>query len=342
MKIDIKAIVDILRKPIDGKPITIEEQKMIRGAIEAHFFEPQKQAETFKRMIMASETGSGVSSNFPEMSSAAFKVFQEMPQWDNFYELAFDLVEAVDGRWDIFDVTDGIAIEKVPEGHKLKVRSFSGERQTAYTAKYGAAVQWSEEMIRHRQIARMIQMMPKMRNRYYSYKADQHYGLLADAAPADNSNANVTTYNATATNSQVTRDIDTIDSANYTLMARHTEDGYTQSEPILYLPMSMKKRLGRAFRVSDFQLPVSNSQTAGTQLDVLEYGVRPIFTWNSYIPANTGIMVLPGNQIQRADEVQPYMLTDEDILSLQYILAIWAWYGAAIGDTSQVQRVLFA
>ena len=341
MDINYIKLLDTLGQVPMGGGLKKEDAKLVRAAIEAHFYAPKVAAEKFRKQIEAAQAGLNVTTDFARLSSQAFSVFNEMPGWDNFYERAYKLTQAENGRWDIHTVTDGLEIQKVPEGDRLNVRGMSSGLQTARTAKYGGAMEWTDEMIRWRQIARMQDKAERLRNRYWRYKADQHYGLLASAAPADGSNGNVTTYNATA-NTQVTRDIDTIDAASYTLGARNREKDYTMGTALLYLPMSLKKRLGTAFNVSGQNVVLSSSQAAGSVLDRLQFMVEPIFTWNTQIPANTGIMVIPGNKIQRVDEVPPFMLDDQDILALTFIMAIWSYYGAAIGDTGQVQRVLFA
>lgn len=345
MKVDIdykKICNELSGHLFEGKILTSDKAIQIRAAVEAKFYEPQKVAKKLSKEIFASQTGVGVSTNFERISSQAFTIFNEGPWYDNFYERAFREVQVENGRWDIHTVTDGITISQVPEGHRLRLKSMESGRQTVYTAKYGGGVQWTDEMIRHREIARMQDTMERMRNRYWRYKADQHYGLIAAAAPADNSNSNVTTYNAVANNTQVTRDIDTIDAAAYTLGNRNLEKDYNMGPMLLYMPMSLRKRINRAFRISAIGDVVSNSQLAGTVLDKIEYDVIPIYTWNTQLPTDAGIMVLPGNKVQRADEVSPFMLSDQDILSLQYVLALWSYYGAAVGDTGQFQRVNFS
>jgi hypothetical protein len=74
----------------------------------------------------------------------------------------------------------------------------------------------------------------------------------------------------------------------------------------------------------------------------LTYPVDWNYTWSSFVPANTGFLVLPGNKMQRADVVEPFPLEDEDILTLVSWLAVWTYYGAGIGDVDQVQRLQFA
>lgn len=344
MKIDYNKICEALQKTLPGSPerLTAKEANKIRAVIEASFNAPNVRANYVKAAIQASQTGTGVSTNFDKITNDLVKVFNEGPIYDNLYELAFEEVQATEGTWTIASVTDGVTFEQVPEGHALKLRSMQSGLQTARTAKYGAAMGWTDEMIRHRELARMQSLQTRIVNRYWRHKADQHYGLLAAAAPVDNSNSNVTVYDTTAGNTQVARDIDTIDAASFALGNRNKEKDYDMNRALLYLPMSLKKRIGKAFNVSAGPPTLSSSQAAGSIRDEMAYDVQPLYTWNTNIPANTGIMVLPGNLIQRVDEVPPFFLNDTDILSLQYIIAMWTYYGAAIGDTGQVQRVLFA
>ena len=67
-----------------------------------------------------------------------------------------------------------------------------------------------------------------------------------------------------------------------------------------------------------------------------------VYTWSTRIPANRGILCIPGNKAQMAEIVAPFVLNDQDILNLTYVQAIWSYYGAGIGDTDQFQLVNFS
>lgn len=310
------------------------------AAVQAWFCRPEEKTKKMVKQIQAFS----VSTDFARVSSAAWNIFQQMQAYDNFWDLAFKKVPVAKGddNWEIHDVSNGVAVKKVPEGHRLEVQGIAGTKSTVYIEKRGGALGWTDEMIRFRKVAAMVDKAEIIRNKYYENKRNEHYNLIAAAAPAGGANSNVTTYQGAVTDTRANRILQTIDAGNYALGNRCKNKGYSNlNVRLLFLPESMRQDAEQARKLVERSAITTNSQKEGQYISNLTWPVSFYYTWSTYVPANTGFLVIPGNKIQRNENVAPFMLTDQDILQLTYVMALWAYYGAAIGDTDQVQRVQF-
>jgi hypothetical protein len=329
----------ILEKALRENDKTTIQQ--LQACIMAWWRKPENRATEFVKKIQSF----GVSTDFARVASASWNVFMEMVAYDNFWEQAFRTVPLAPNtdNWEIHTVTNGITFRKVMEGHRLEVFGMAGTKSTVYVEKRGGAMGWTDEQLRFRKVAAMVEKSELMRNKYYVNKRDEHYALIAAAAPASGANSNTTAYQGAAADGRSNRILQTINSGAYSLGNRNKDKGYSGiNNYILYLPESLRTDMEQARMLVERSAVTERSQKDGQFIPKLTYPVRFFYTWSSYIPANTGFLVHPGNKIQRAEPVAPFMLTDEDILQLTYVMAIWSYYGAAIGDTGQVQRLAFA
>jgi len=325
-----------------GKALKEQDKKTVaqlQAALLCWWGKPEKKSNEFVKQLQAF----GVSTDFSRIASQTWNMFQELAVYDNFWEQAFMSVPVAPNtdNWEIHTVTDGVTFKKVQEGHRLEVFGLAGTKSTVYIEKRGGALGWTDEQIRWRKIAAMVDKANTMRNAYYVNKRDEHYALIAAAAPAGGTNA--TTYQGAGTDTRSNRILQTINAGAYALGNRNKDKNYeNMNNYILYLPESLRTDMEQARALVERSMVTESSQTAGQFISKLTYPVRFFYTWSSYVPANTGFLVQPGNKIQRAEPVAPFMLTDSDILQLTYVMAIWSYYGAAIGDTGQVQRLAFA
>ena len=313
----------------------------IQAALLCWWNKPETRSNEFVKKLQAF----GVSTDFSRVASASWNVFTQLAMYDNFWEQAFRSVPVAPGtdNWEIHTVTNGITFKKVMEGHRLEVFGMAGSKSTVYVEKRGGAMGWTDEQLRFRKVAAMVDKAELMRNAYYVNKRDEHYALIAAAAPSSGANSNTTTYQGAVTDTRESRILQTINSGAYTLGNRNKGKGYSgMNNYILYLPESLREVVEQARALVERSAVTSDSQVSGQYIAKLTYPVRFFYTWSSYVPANTGFLVHPGNKLQKAEPVAPFMLTDEDILQLTYVMAIWSYYGAAIGDTGQVQRLAFA
>ena len=282
------------------------------------------------------------SSDLPILTKDVFNVVNTVPNFDTSWQMSFKGIQLKRGQlnWEITDVATGIVFELVPEGGKAKFYGVSGNKVTAGIEKYGAGIMITWEMIEGRKLYQFIDMMNQVRSRLFTLWGDVHYGLLGVGAAV-----NAITWQGVATDPTMSRDIATIN-AGYTQIANACKDkGYgdtANAEILLYVSPLLKDRVMQAFRAT------SNDMTAGRVVSIsgidgriVEYNVRPIFTWNTAITANTGIMILPGNKIQNSAYMQELSLSEKDIETLNDLRSYWSAFGAVVADTDQCAQVSF-
>lgn len=317
------------RCTIERKPQP-KDNIYIAAALQAFWNEPQIMAEKVQAFTF--------SGDIPDTDINDFTKFLQMLQYDEGWKRAFREVPVSTGRnsWKIYDISNGLTIRQVREGQRLRVEGLAGTSATITAAKYGGAIGWTDEVFRFRELAGMQEIAEIFRNKFWSHKADVHYNLINAAGIA----GGTTAWQPSGTDTQLNRDLRTVDLGAYTIGNRLKDKGYTIGRYVLYLPESMRVRGTKMQRATNTQLPSGNAN--GSLIDSLTYPVDFIYTWSSYIAANTGILCIPGNKAQRADIAAPFVLSDQDILQLTYVQAIWSYYGAGIGDSEQFQRLQFA
>jgi hypothetical protein len=311
-----------------------EKRAQVARAIQAFHREPG--TREFQKKIQAMKIqalGLAVSTDFAETLNKSFNAFFEMNNFDLDYEKVFKTVPVADGKlsWEIHTVKNGLAFRKVAEGETIEVYGMSSTKDTVYCDKYGGALGWTDELMRGREVAAMMDKAETFRNNFYVTKGNAHYLLIYNAG-----HLHIIPWQAGT--GQLRRDIATLNYAAYQIGFLNKDKGYgntANANFVLYADPIFKSRILAALR----------STTTGMQVNAeagqIEANITPVFTFNSNLKGKI-IMGLPGFKAQKADIMQPTQFNDTDILSLTYIQAVWAYYGAGIGDTEQFAEVLFA
>lgn len=258
------------------------------------------------------------------------------------YELAFKEVQTDPGRnyWEIVSVTKGFSVQKLADGEKVQVGSISGSKVQVFLATFGLGVEWTREMVQYRQYSTMIQIAERVRHTFFEDKADRHYTLLTTAG-TDNV-ANAQSYNPntrTTTTDPVVADIETINGAAFKLANTTKDKGFgdtSMAQMILYANPTIKDRVLRALREQGQAFAGSGAR--------INWPIQAYFTFNGNMPstATTALLVLPGRKIQRAEGMAPTFYNAFDHLSLSTVQTMFAEYGAAVADSTQVVNVAFA
>lgn len=330
MGIIAKNDLDFFNLYTDQNPKTKDDNlKKCVAAINAFMMKPKKEIQ---KQIQAV----AVSSDFPQPGRNNYNVTIESDNFDMGWEKAFKQVTLGKQKnsWQIYDVSNNLTFQKVEEGHKIEVAGMAGAIATAYVDKYGGAIGWTDELIRFNEVAAMVDKAQIFRNKFWSNKANIHYALLAAAAAL-----NVVAWQGAATDSQTVRDILTINKAAFDLGNGLKDKGYgdmATAPLIIYANPFDEQRIEAAFRSVTANLNAGTSK--GDQ--VTKRRIDRIYTYNSSIVAGSPILILPGQKIQKADAMQPTTYTAEiDVLSLNRLQAVWAYYGGVIGDTDQCYTI---
>jgi hypothetical protein len=252
------------------------------------------------------------------------------------WEKAFRQVPLGKGQdsWEIYDVANSLTFVKVEEGQRIDVAGMTGTKTSAYVDYYGGALGWTDKMVRFRKVPAMIDKAQVFRNKFWANKGDNHYALIAAAAAL-----NVTAYQGAAAEGRARRDIQTINSAAFTLTDRLKDKGYgdmANAPLIMYANPFDEDRIEGAFRV------VSNAlvSTNGISEQITARRITRVYTYNTNVVSGSPILVLPGQKSQKADAMQPTVYNQEqDALTLNKLQAVWAIYGAIMADTDQAQQL---
>ena len=283
------------------------------------------------------------SSDLPVLTKDVFNVTQAMPIFDTYWQESYKGIPLRKGQleWEIADVSAGFTFDLIPEGGKVRFYGISGDRTSAKIAKYGMGIGVTWEMIEGRKLYAFVDMMGQVRARLNNLWADTHYGLLATAALSA-----AIAWQGVTTDPIVERDIATINKGYETIGNACKAKGYgdTANAPmILYVSSLLKARIMQAFRATSVDIIRGRQAGASSSVagQIIEYNVMPRFTWNSNIPTNKALLVLPGNKIQNSVYLRELGLSERDIETLSELRTYWTAFGAIVADSDQTAELSF-
>jgi hypothetical protein len=323
-------LIDFVKKAWDSRDKKMASQ--INVALNAFVTEPKR---ILKKKIQA--IGAGVSTDFEMLTTNAFNVTVQEDNFDLGYEKAFRVVPKDPDKdfWEIYDVENALEFRRVQEGQRIPVEGLTGDLVRASVDYYGGSLGWTDKMIRYRKVAAMVDKAMNFRNKFWTNKANNHYLLLAVAAAG-----NVTAYQGVQADGQLRRDIQTINRASFNLTNRNIDKGYgdmANRKLLMYANPLDRARIEAAKVATTNQTLGTGNGTVGQKLD---WPIETIYTYNANIDAGSPLLVIPGQKLQRVDDMQPTTYTaPKDPLTLNELQAVWAIYGAAVADTDQLETV---
>lgn len=284
------------------------------------------------------------SSDIVQTTADVFNVTQETNNFDLLWQRAFNSQRVRQGQlfWEIATTTDGIAFRKIAEGDKIEYEGFEATLIQVNIEKYGAGIGISWETIEGRKLYRFIDQMKAMRTKLFELWANIHYALLA-AAGATNQIA----YQGTANDSVLDRDIQTLNLGYESLSEDVKDSGYgdTANAPmLLYATPKLRARINQALRVTSADMSRAQGPHASATGfgQIVEYPIEPLYSWNSNIPTDKALLVLPGHKIQNAIYMREKALQRQEIESLNLLKTHWTAFGAAVGDNDQIYELALA
>lgn len=348
-EVDLERVFDIIYHAdrvggdytFDGKKAIVLNKKqqfsVIRKAIQAFM---QSSGCLLGNHVIQAFSGSA---DLPQLTKDMFTVTQEVPEFDTLWQESFRGVRLRRGQleWEVADVTTGITFEIIPEGGRVRIYSVSGAKTSAKIDKYGAGIGITWEMIEGRKLYQFIDLMMDVRARLNDLWADTHYGLLATAGAT-----NQITWQGVATDPVLDRDIRTINKGYEDLGEAVKDSGYgdvANARMLLYASPKLKARINQAMRATSPDIISGRPAGAASSVagQIVEYNVMPRYTWNSAVPANKALLVLPANKVQNSIYLQELGLSERDIETLSEIRTYWTAFGAIVADADQVYELAF-
>lgn len=320
-----------------------QQEKVIKSSIQAFMMktgslgsDPYGNKLPFeKRAPIQAFSGS---SDLPVLTKDVFSVNAQTPNFDLNWQESFKgmTLRKGDLSWEITDVSTGGGFELISEGGKVKIQSVSGNKAIVGVNKYGYGLGVTWETVEGRKLYAFVDAMDMARSKMYENWADTHYTLLATGAAIT-----PIAWSGIATDPTVSRDIGTINLGAYTIADKTKDSGYgdtANAMMVLYVSPKYRSRVEAAFKsvISD----VVGGRVAGGAGSVdgqaINWNVEVRYTFNGNIPADTAVLVLPGQKIQNAMYMRELGLSRQEIESLSELRTYWTAYGAAVGDNDQV------
>lgn len=304
-----------------------EHVKKFAGAFQHFMTMPEKDKAFLAALQQFTTKG-----DFPTTINDVLMKVHAIPDWDNGYEQIFDIRDFTgtnQGGFDILDVASGLTFNKIPVGDKIKIYKAYGSKVSVTFDRYGGGLNWDRTWFDDRQYWQVEDTAIEFRNKAYQSRAANFYALIEAVT-------NATTYQGSSTDSEVTRDIKTIQAACLAILTAVKDKGYGTSantELVLLAPLALRDRINKA-------LTQLNQAVAGSSSSIL-YNVRPVYTLmlssNSYY-----YVALPGRKIKGGYRQDLTLFNMFDPLAYADTVAGWQRYGGAIGDTDQIEKCSIA
>lgn len=311
---------------LDGSQLT----HALHKSIQAFIYSATKEVEGRKIQAFSG------SDDLPALTKDVFNTTMQVNNYDMLWQDAFRGVQLQQGQlsWEIATVDSGLAFKQIPEGGKIEYKGIGGEKVVVDVLKYGAGLGITWETMEGRKLYKFVETMEDARAKLFNLWANVHYGLLA-AAGLNNQVA----WQLTTSESTLERDIATLTKGADDCGSANKDKGYgdtANARFLLYTSPKLRTRVNQALRVT------SADMARGNEGQIVDANIDPRYTYNSSIPANKGLLVLPGNKIQNAAYMQERQLSREEQESLNKLVAVWTAFGATVADTDQVYELAFA
>lgn len=291
-------------------------------------------AERVKAFLSQKWAVPGDNPNLEDASNRVVELFHtNMPEMDLGYTQAFDFVDmrsSMHTSFDILDANNGITFNQVKQGEAVKIRR--GVTDTKMTVGYvtfadGVGIQ--DDWLRFQQWWNVSDTVAEFNAKAWDKKAQWHYDL----------------FTALSAGSEVAFDTDdtvTLNKAGAKILRAVKEKGYGAGQNAGFVIYCTPEKVGRITKML--------SANAGSLIVAYQANMQPITVRVSAVIATTCLpaalngyyLVLPGRKLKRADWKDlsienvrnAYVRANDMVATLQF--------NAAIGDTDQVARVLFA
>lgn len=281
----------------------------------------------------------GVTSDVDAITSNVWNATQETEHFDTMWSSAFRSVPLKKGQlyWSLGTVKSGVSFKVLDEGESVDFFGIEGSETKGYVKLYGGGLKLTWELIEGRDLASFYNAMIDFRSKRQKLYADTHYGLLQAAGAL-----NPVSWQGATEDSQVSRDIATINKARSDMAIALKDKGYgdvANARYLLYCNDDMRERIQAAMRVTSGALVAGGANQNGQEMYA---NITPIFTLNSSIASKKAELVFPGNKLQNSMYMEEKVMERVDGDSLNYLKSSFTAFGAIAGDSDQCSELSFS
>lgn len=276
------------------------------------------------------------SSDLPSLTKDVFNITQQVDNFDQLWALVFKGVPLKRGQlsWEIADVNSGQDFKLIPEGGKVEFFGITGSKVIIDVDKFGMGIGVTWETLEGRKLYLFWDQLMDVRAKMMGLWADVHYGLLATAGTS-----NPITFQAgTGT---LDRDIATLNKGAEELGETNKDKGFgdtANARLTLFASPKLRARLNQALRVTSADLARAGNQGQVT----VDQNIDPRYTYNTQIPVDKALLVLPGQKIQNSVYLREKSFSKEQMESMSQVRTYWTAFGATVADTDQVFELSFS
>lgn len=310
----------------------LSRNKMV-GAMQYFMSAPDREPVLKKAMQNFATKG-----DFPAEILQILDKFHATPDYDLGYEDIFDIRDFTgtnESGFKILSVESGLTFGKVLTGEKAKIYKMTGTVAEVAFDMYGGGLNWDRKLIDDRQYWTLEDNAIAFRNKAYSSRAANFYGLIEAAGALNTTSWQAVTPSSVATSNEnydAIRDVNTINAACLAILTALKDSGVganANSQFVIVAPIALKSRLERAARM--LQQPVVGS---GQNLSFnIKINYTLMLTSNSYY-----YVCFPKAKSKGGYRMDLTLFDQFDILSYADTMVGWMRYGGAVGDTNQIER----
>lgn len=281
----------------------------------------------------------GQPGDFPTSILPLIEKYRLSTAFDNGWESVFDVRDMTGSQrngFQLLDVEDGLTFNAVPIGDHADVYKMSGAKATVLFEMFGGGLQWHRTLIDDQEYWSLEDNAFAFVNKAGAHKAQIHYDLI-DAVPAaqnlawqapDPAGLPVTDQLYTAN-----RDAQTMNQAAENIILAVQGKGYgvtpNNAQFIVLCPLQLRGRIRRAM---DIMLQASTGS-----LKQIDFSFQQVTT-TMLASATSYYVILPKKKIKSGNRMNLTVFDQFSITSYSDIAVGWSRFGAAIGDTEQIQR----
>lgn len=323
----------------------VNVNKAIAHFVERPKREMKKQLQAFrnsnKMRKLQAYNGGVTSGDLPQIIQDNISVLMDSDvRIDGAHKALFDFTQSVEtlDYFEIATLSNGIKFKKLAEGEKVPIYGMTGDWLQVPIEKDGAALAFSEEVIKWRKIWRVVDKLKEFRFAHFKKEADDFGTLLSVAGQLGVSAGYFQAFDS-ASGTVEEKTIRTLNAGYVKLTQKLKERPYgDMTRPEVVLVASPLKS-----DVLDVALNTLIQPTAGSKLRINK-PITVLYSWNEKLlpDPNKALMVLPGRRMQWTEQGTMQNYNYADPMSLMYATAYYNWHGEGIGDSDQVLTVNLA